>query len=333
MTGPAHRIVWKWLVYTLLALGALCVLPWWGSEVLSPHAVWAQLLGESSPAGMIFFQQRLPRVLLALLVGGLLSLTGAALQVLFRNPLAEPWTLGVAGGAAVGAFTAQAFPVLQHAVGPVSSTQLFALLGAGGVMMLIFLYSRSGAVSTQTLLLAGVTISIVSGSLVMLVTYFISPYKLMAYHRWMMGGLDVLGFQDVWMLLIPGLPGAVLLLSQARAYNHLTLGEETAMGHGVDVARVQVMTLLGAGLTTAACVTVAGPIGFVGMIIPHAVRRFGGYDNRFVLPASFLLGGAVLAVCDGAARTLIAPTEIPVGIITAVFGGPLFLHLLTRKRL
>ncbi|MBN1558441.1 MAG: iron ABC transporter permease [Lentisphaerae bacterium] len=328
--GPRLRVsLW---VYGALFLAALAVLPWIGAARLAPQAVAAHLGAVRTAEGLIFFHQRVPRVLLALLTGGALALTGAALQVLFRNPLAEPWTLGVSGGAAIGAFAAQAVPALDLAFGPLTATQALALAGAAGVMAMIYGFARRwGAVSAQTLLLAGVTISIVSGSLIMLMTYFVAPYRFVSFHRWMMGGLDVIGYRDVWTFLVPGLPGLAILGWLAREYNHLALGEDTALGHGVDVARVQRWTFLGAGLTTAACVTVAGPIGFVGMIVPHVVRRLSGFDNRRVLPGAFLLGGAVLALCDGVGRTVIAPTEIPVGAITAVLGGPVFLYILVRR--
>lgn len=311
---------------------ALIALPWIGAEPLRGDQVLAFLQGEHTAHGMIFFYQRIPRVILALAVGGALSMTGATLQVLFRNPLAEPWTLGVAGGAAIGAFMAHAFPALHIVVGPLSSVQALALLGAAGVMTLIFVFSRqAGTASTQPLLLAGVTISVVAGGFMMLMTYFVSPFQFISFHRWMMGGLDVIGYRDVGSFLILGVPGIALLMAHAREYNHMALSADMATGHGVDLVRVQRLTLAGAGLTTAACVAVAGPIGFVGMIIPHAIRRLTGIDNRQVLPASFLLGGVALAVCDAAARTVIAPTEIPVGVITAVVGGPIFLYLLIRR--
>jgi iron complex transport system permease protein len=321
------------LPYAVAVLLALAVLPWIGAERLEWTEVLAYLKDGSRTAhGLILFRQRIPRVILAVLVGGALSLTGATLQVLFRNPLAEPWTLGVAGGAAIGAFLAQAFPPLHFAFGPLNTTQALALLGAAGAMAIVWAFARrAGAMTTHTLLLAGVTISIVSGGIMMLLIYFISPFKFVTFHRWMMGGLDVVGYRELWSILVLGAPGVLLLGFMAREYNHLAFSEDMALGHGVDVARVQRLTFLGAGLTTAACVAVAGPIGFVGMIVPHIVRRLTGFDYRLVLPCAFLLGGTVLAVCDGIARTVIAPTEIPVGVITAVIGGPVFLYLLGKR--
>ena len=318
--------------YAAAFLAVLVLMPLLGAERLPLDHVLAYLRGDHNAHGLIFFHQRVPRVLLALLIGGALSLTGATLQVLFRNPLAEPWTLGVAGGAAIGAFAAQAFPILQGSLWLLTSTQALALVGAAAIMALIFVFSRrAGGMSTHTLLLAGVTISIISGGLMMLLTYFLSPFRFVSFHRWMMGGLDVIGFRDVWSFLLLGVPGLAVLLSRAREYNHLAFSEDMATGHGVDVTKVQGLTFLGAGMATAACVAIAGPIGFVGMIVPHIVRRLSGFDHRLVLPAAFLLGGTVLAVCDGVARTAIAPTEIPVGVITAVIGGPVFLYLLTKK--
>lgn len=325
---PIRRL----LLLAGLFAAAILLLPLVGAERIAWGEVAAHLRGQPTAHGLILFRQRIPRVLLALLVGGGLSTAGAALQVLFRNPLAEPWTLGVAGGAAFGAFLAQAFPRLQAALGPLNSTQALALLGAAGAMGLVWAFARrSGGLPTHTLLLAGVTIGIVSGGIMMLLVYFVSPLQFVTFHRWMMGGLDVIGYREIASMLLLGTPGIVILASMAREYNHLAFGEELALGQGVDVPSVQRITFVGAGLTTAACVAVAGPIGFVGMIVPHAVRRLAGFDHRAVLPGAFLLGGAVLAFCDGAARTVIAPTEIPVGILTAVIGGPVFLYLLARK--
>jgi len=322
------RIRW----YALLFVIALIGLPWIGAEPIPFSSVRNYVGGADNVQGLIFFQQRIPRVLLALLVGGLLSVCGASLQVLFRNPLAEPWTLGVAGGASVGAFASHLFPLFAFALGPFTSVQAFALLGAMAALALVWAFARRTTLATtHTLLLAGVTIGIISGGIIMLMIYFVSPYQFVSFHRWMMGGLDVLGYRDFGPILLLGIPGLTVLGAMAKAYNHLALGEELALGHGVDVRRVQQYTFCGAGLVTAACVAVAGPIAFVGMIIPHAVRRLSGFDHRLVMPASFLLGGVVLALCDSLARTMLAPTEIPVGVITAVLGGPAFLYILTRR--
>ena len=320
-------------IYSICFIAALLLLPLLGVERLNWHEVTAHLKGDATSIhGLIFFRQRIPRVLLAMFVGGALSLAGAALQVLFRNPLAEPWTLGIAGGAAVGAFVSQVFPALLFTFGPLNSTQALALLGGGCAMALVWTFSRkTKTLSPHALLLAGVTLSIISGGVMMLLTQIVSPFAFVSLHRWLMGGLDVVGYRELLSLLVLGIPGVLILFALARDYNHLAFGEDMALGQGVDVAQVRQTTFLAAGLVTAACVAVAGPIGFVGMIVPHIVRRFSGFDHRVLLPGAFLLGGTLLACCDGLARTIIAPTEIPVGVITAVLGGPVFLCLLGRR--
>lgn len=319
-------------VYALCFAAALLLLPWIGAERVCWDDVASYLReGRESAGSLILFRQRIPRVLLSLLVGGALALAGAALQVLFRNPLAEPWTLGVAGGAAVGAFAAQAFQ-LHIAFIPLTSTQAFALAGAAAAMALVWTFSkRAGSLTPHTLLLAGVTLSVISGGVMMLLVYVVSPFAFISLHRWLMGGLDVLGYRELLSFLALAAPGLILLFAMANNYNHMAFNEELALGQGVDVARTRRLTFLAAGLVTAACVTVAGPIGFVGMIVPHIARRLSGFDHRIVLPAAFMLGGAILAVCDCLARTAAAPTEIPVGVITALIGGPIFLYILGKR--
>jgi iron complex transport system permease protein len=281
----------------------------------------------------IFWYQRVPRVLLALLAGGTLAVVGAAFQVLFRNPLVEPYTIGMSGGAALGAFLAISVPALWVNWGPFSTIQFFAMLGASASLTLIYYLARKPqGMSVYTLLLAGVTISIICGGTILFLSYLASPHVLVLYHRWMMGGIDVVGYRDLFSLGPLLIPGLFLMFYHAHDLNHISLGEEMAMGHGVDTKRVNREIFVGGGLSTAAVVSFVGPIGFVGLIIPHAVRRISGYDQRTVLPCSFLLGGAALALCDAVARSILSPTELPVGIITAIIGGPLFIRLLISRR-
>ena len=295
----------------------LAVFPWIGAEKLSFRQVFGFVAGDWTADGMIFFQIRLPRVLLGLLAGGALAMAGAALQVIFRNPLAEPWTLGIAGGASLGAFLARVCPFMWLAWGPLNTSQALALPGAAGA---------------QTLLLAGVTLGVVCGGAIMVISGFISPWKLAEFHRWLLGGLDAADWASVGALAALAVPGVALLLAQARNLNPLGLGEDMAAGQGVDVARVRRWTAIGAGLASAGVAAVAGPIGFVGLLAPHAVRKIVGPDARLVLPCSFLFGGALLAACDALGRWAAAPLEVPVGALTAVLGGPLFLALLARRR-
>ena len=311
----------------------LAVFPWIGAEKLGFRQVFGFVVGDWTADGMIFFQIRVPRVLMGLLAGGALAMAGASLQVIFRNPLAEPWTLGVAGGASLGAFLARVCPFLWLAWGPLNTSQALALLGAAGALGLVLsLARRSGGAGGQTLLLAGVTIGVVSGGAIMVVSGFISPWKLAEFHRWLLGGLDAADWSSIGALAALAVPGAALLLAQARNLNPLGLGEDMAAGQGVDVARVRRWTALGAGLASAGVAAVAGPIGFVGLLAPHAVRKIVGPDARLVLPCSFLFGGALLAACDAVGRWAAAPLEVPVGALTAVLGGPLFLAVLARRR-
>lgn len=333
----------KWLL--LLALYAvpfvLCgvILPFvgpGGEALAGPYTASSQ-----EADAFIFYELRLPRVILALLAGGALALTGACFQVILRNPLAEPYTLGVTGGAAVGAVLGLSVDWLAHSFGPFSTVQVFALVGAIAVMFVIYrLARRPQGISMSVLLLAGVTLSIFCGGLVLLMRCLAAPHSLISMDHWLMGGLNVLGLRELLPLAPLLAAGLIILLAQMPALNHLALGEGLAAGHGVDVARVQKMVFLGGSLLTAGVVSLTGPIGFVGLIIPHAVRRLSGFDQRVVVPASFLLGGAFLALCDTAGRSLVpmlvpqvsAAQQIPVGVITAVIGGPVFIKILLGRR-
>ncbi len=326
-TKPGHPIFW------LGFLGALILLPWIGAEPIGIRSVVSHLLGSSSPDGLIFFQLRLPRVIMALLAGGALAMAGAALQVLLRNPLAEPWTLGVAGGASLGAFLARAAPLAWMVLGPLNASQAMALAGAAIAMgVVLSIARRTGGYGTQTLLLAGITVGVVCGGIIMVVGGFVSPDQLAGFHRWLLGGLDAADWRDVGTLAMLAVPGMAILVALAGELNPLGLGEEMAAGLGVDLARVRRWTVIATGLAAAGVAAVAGPIGFVGLLAPHAVRRMVGPNMRRVLPNSFLAGGALLAACDAAGRWAAAPLEIPVGALTAILGGPLFLWLLVRNK-
>jgi len=322
------------LIYALLFCVVAVITPWIGSESITPADVFGGHSGTLTPAREIFWLQRIPRVLLALIAGGALALTGAAFQVLFRNPLVEPFTLGISGSSSLGAFITILYPSLWLRWGPFSSVQLFAALGAGVCLLLIYtLSNRPEGISIYTLLLAGVTISIICSGTILLLTYFSDPHSLVVFQHWMMGGIDIIGYQSLFSLSPLLLPALAVLFYHSKELNHMALTDEMAMGHGVDIKAVRRNVFIGGGLAAASVVSIVGPIGFVGLIVPHAVRRISGLDQRVVLPCSFFLGGASLALCDAAARTIIAPTELPVGIITAVIGGPLFIRLLVSRRL
>ncbi|MFN7960387.1 MAG: iron ABC transporter permease [Thermoanaerobaculia bacterium] len=306
----------------LLALAAGTLL---GGQSLS---LGSALAGEPTAAA-ILWQLRLPRALLALLAGGVLALSGLSFQSVFRNPLAEPYTLGVAGGAALGAVLALvAFP--QAALVGVGIASFLGALAATAVV--VGLSFRREGLETSTLLLAGVAISVSSSALILFLEFFADPHRTFQIVRWLMGGLAVVGYREVLWLAPFALAELLLLLALRWELNLLLTGEETAAARGVDVGRTRLLMLAGVSLAVGAVVAVAGPIGFVGLIVPNALRSRLGPDHLHLIPASLLAGGAFLALCDLGARTLLAPAELPVGVLTAAAGGPFFLWLLLRRR-
>jgi iron complex transport system permease protein len=279
----------------------------------------------------IFFIARLPRVLAAALVGCALATAGVIFQALLRNPLASPDTLGVSAGAALGAMIAITFDVQLGALG-LSPIPVASFLGAMGALAIVYALSmaRRRGLSTNVLLLAGVTLSAFFAALILFVQFLADFTETFRTVRWLMGDLDVAGYAPI----LAAAPLIVLALAAfawlPRPLNLLSLGTEAAAARGVDVARAQRLALVSASLATGAAVALAGPIGFVGIIVPHLVRLLVGPDHRLVLPASALFGASFLVICDLVARTAFAPMQLPVGVITAMLGGPFFLWLLLR---
>lgn len=272
---------------------------------------------------------RLPRVLLAAVVGASLAGAGAIYQALFRNPLADPYILGVSSGAGLGAILA--LVVTTGATGlRFGAVPLAAFAGALATMWVVTrLASWRGRLDTASLLLAGVAVSYTLAALTSFVMVF-ARQQMAAVVFWMMGGLSGASWPYLAMLAPMFATGAVIALSVTRPLNLMLLGDERAGHLGLDVHRFKLLALAVASLLTAAAVAVAGLIGFVGLMVPHTVRLVLGPDHRVLLPASFLAGGATLVLADLVARTVIAPVEIPVGIVTALIGGPFFVWLLVR---
>lgn len=312
---------------------SLCV----GSVHVSLREAWAAwrdpALRPGSVAWEVVVEQRLPRIVLAALVGSGLGLAGAALQAILANPLADPYTLGVSSGSAVGAVVAISLPRVGNlALGPFSSVQAASLLGAAAMVLLIYrLGVRRREFRIEALLLGGVTVALVSSSAIVVIRTMVDPLHLVSVDRWLLGGLAVVGVRDIVSILPLWLAGVAVLLQLASAYNQLALGEEMAFGRGLNPASVQQWTFVAASLVTAAVVSVAGPIGFVGLIVPHALRLVLGPDHRLLLPCAGLVAGAFLIGCDTLARSVLAPTELPVGVVTAVVGGPVFVAMLLRR--
>ncbi|HVF51217.1 MAG TPA: iron ABC transporter permease [Pyrinomonadaceae bacterium] len=283
-------------------------------------------------ARTVFFQLRLPRVLLAGIVGASLASVGAALQALFRNPLAEPLTLGVSGGGALGASVAIAFGLGAKVAGlPLIFVGSF--LGAGAAVFVVYRLARTGAVVLPgALLLSGVVLNLIAAAGVVIIQYFADYSRALQILRWTIGSLDVVGFDLIWRMLIFLVPGWIVLLLMARDLHLLAVDEETALSLGVNVRRSERWVYAAASLIVGVTVAVGGTIGFVGLIVPHAVRLLFGEDVRLVLPCSFILGAAFLMLADAAARTVLGVGELPVGAITALAGGPVFLLLLRRQQ-
>jgi iron complex transport system permease protein len=317
-----------------LALAAVILSPLVGST----HVSLRRALDPSIPFAdnvdaQIFFVARLPRTLAGALVGGSLAAAGVVFQGLLRNPLATPFTLGVSAGAALGAMLAITFNWTLAGLG-LPAVPVASFIGSLGAVAIVYSLARArhSGISTNTLLLAGVTMNAFFSALILFVQYFANFAETFRTLRWLMGDLDVSAYQPI-VTALPLLAVSFAIFAWlARPLNLLSLGTDSAESRGLDVTRAQRAAFFSASLATGAAVSVGGPIGFVGIIVPHLVRLLVGADHRVVLPASVLFGAAFLVGCDVLARTLIAPVELPVGVITAILGGPFFLWLLIRGR-
>jgi iron complex transport system permease protein len=310
----------------LLAGAALLV----GAERVDVAAVLGG--GGTAVERDIFLSLRLPRVLAGALVGAALAVCGTVFQALLRNPLAEPYLLGISGGGSFGAVLAIVF-FGAGAAAPVWARTAAAL--AGCLLALAAVYTvaaRGGALRPSTLLLAGVVANSFFLAGLACAQYAAAPTEAQAILRWVMGGLSTGGRGELWALAVVAPLGTLYLFSRARELDLLAFGEETARHLGVPVEAVRRRAFLVASLLTAACVAVSGPIGFVGLFVPHAARFLVGTDHRLLLPAAFLAGAAFLPLADALARTALAPREVPVGIVTALVGAPAFVVLLVRQR-
>lgn len=327
----AARRRWGLVALGLAWVCALCLAPLLGSHGLDLSTVFDGAGQDST----ILWRLRLPRVLLALAVGGALAASGLAFQTVLRNPLAEPYTLGIASGAALGA-------VLAIRAGAENWLGLPAVGGASflGALLTSWLVAgfarrgRTGAghAEASSLLLAGVALSLTCQALILLLQFFAEPYQTLRMVRWTLGGLSVVGYGEVLWIWPWTVAGIAVLLLHRWDLNVLTTGDELAASRGVEVGRLRLRVLLAGSAVVGASVAVAGPIGFVGLMVPHLLRKLLGQDHALLLPGALLGGGAFLVLCDLAARTLLSPAELPVGILTAALGGPFFLILLLRRR-
>lgn len=337
-TGGAAPGVGRRMVATLLGFGTLTL----ATLVLAPlvgstHVSLARVFDTSTAFAdnvdaQIFFVARLPRVVAGALVGAALASAGVVFQAILRNPLATPFTLGVSAGASLGAMLVIIFGSTL-AIGPWSPVPLASFAGAAGAAGLVYWLASSAGrpMSATLLLLAGVTLNAFFSALILFVQYLADFAEVYRAARWLMGDLDVGGFSPIVAVMPLVVVAFALFAMLPSSLNLLSVGDDAAASRGVDVVHVHRIAFVSASLATSAAVSLAGPIGFVGIVVPHLVRLLVGVDHRIVLPASALFGASFLVACDLAARTILAPVEIPVGVVTALLGGPFFLWLLVRR--
>ena len=338
------KIGWLYLLSIGFVLSAL-LLGLFVSSVQFPittilHIVLDKSLGlgwlENIPRNeeLIIWNIRLPRVLLALCVGASLSLAGAAFQGLLRNPLADPYTIGVSSGAALGAVFVLFFQFTIIGLGSFTLPVVSIISGFITLMIvfgLVRLSSRSLAI--ETIVLAGIIVGSFIGAFTSLLISLGDRDSMTQIMYWLYGSVGMRGWSHVQLVIPFMVVGTIILLMHYRELNALALGEEAADHIGVNVKRGKIMILIGASLLTGAAVAVSGSIGFVGLVIPHLVRLLTGPNHRHLLPLSMLFGGAFLILADLLARTIIAPRELPIGVITALIGAPVFAFLLIRERI
>lgn len=301
-------------------------LSFWEARIVTLKALVGAMPGTAED---IVRRVRLPRVLLAALVGAGLAIAGGTFQAMLRNPLADPFILGVSGGASAGAVAAMVFRLDLHSA-TLPAVPVFAFGGALGAMMLVYYLARAGGrLQPYVLLMVGVVVNAILGAVIL---YLSTVATFAESHRvfyWLMGGVRELAtFQQIGVVAVFVLLGSVALALKARDFNLLSFGEETSQQLGVNIERTKLVGFIGASLVVGAVVSMSGPIGFVGLIVPHLVRLLWGPDHRLLLPASLLAGGIFLVLSDTAARML----NVPVGVITAFCGGPFFLVLLKRQQ-
>ena len=315
------------LVAVMIAAGCLVVGMLAGAVPLSPGELWRGIADPSASSADIIRNLRLPRVFLAFLVGGSLGVCGAALQALVRNPLAEPYLLGLSGGAGLGAVVAIGLKLASSWAVPVA-----AFAGALAAVALVYRLSQveGRRLDPRVLLLAGVVVGAFATALMSAIIVLSDAVQLRNVFLWLLGGLSRSSWEALGIFLFYSIIPLGLLFLNARSLDLLVLGEETAHHLGSNVERTRITIYLTTALLTAAGVATCGIIGFVGLVVPHAVRRIWGPLHRTMLPFTFLVSGCFLVLADAVARTVVRPAELPVGIVTALIGVPVFAMLLRR---
>jgi iron complex transport system permease protein len=321
------RLVVALTILALILLASVSIGLLMGSQRLHPFSVLSDPFSRA-----LFFRLRLPRVLMGLVIGASLGITGAALQALFRNPLADPYTLGVTGGGALGASIAIALGWSARIAGvPLLFVTSFA--GAMLAVVAVRTIARAGAVLLPgALLLSGVVVNLISAAAVLTIQYLTDPASALRILRWLVGSLDVVGLAPIAQMILVLAPAWIALLLMSRQLNLVAIDEDTAATLGVNIRRCERIVHTLCALIVGVSVSAGGSIGFVGLLVPHAVRLMFGEDLRIVLPGSLLLGAAFLILADALARIALPSSELPVGAITGLLGGPVFLWLLHRRQ-
>jgi ABC-type Fe3+-siderophore transport system permease subunit len=305
---------------------AAFLLPWIGSGSISMERVFAK----ASPDYPIFVQLRVSRTLVGLLAGGALSLTGSLFQSMLRDSLAEPYTLGVSAGAALGAVLTLAFDLERIFGFPAS--WIGALSGAALVLLIVGGSSwKRGGISGVRLLLSGIALNSICSAFILIINSVVRDRRSISITQWLLGSVDSVSYEAVFVLGIIVLVTSLVVITHARAWNLLAVGESWAGSRGADLRRLTITGYCCGSLLAAGSIALTGPIGFVGLIVPHLVRSRISADNRILMPCSLLLGGVLLAGCDTIGRTVLAPAELPAGAVMAIIGGP-YLVWLVRKR-
>lgn len=309
-----------------------------GAMHLSFHQVWDGLWSTANPTShLIVMDIRLPRVLLGIMVGAALAISGAVMQGLFRNPLADPALVGVSSGAALAAVTVIVLggSWLQSWTGWLESLAIPLAAFIGGILVTIIIFrfsTRNGRTDVGLMLLTGVAINAIAGSATGLLTYVASDEALRSLTFWSMGSLASATWQDVAIVTLPTLLALAILPLYARSLNSFLMGESVSYQSGFNVKQLKQVSIGLTALAVGAAVSVSGLIGFVGLVAPHLVRLMLGPDHRWVIPGSALMGGMLVLVSDMLARTLLSPAELPIGILMSAIGGPFFLWLLMKHR-
>jgi len=315
------------LLICVFALAVLAASPFIGS-VRIPFSALSDF-NRVSIESQVFYSLRLPRVLTAFLAGAALACCGVALQAMFRNPLATPFTLGISSGAAFGAAIYVLFAAaLRLRFGGI----LFSFVGSLSAVFLVYGFTKiKKGFLVGTMLLAGVAVNFFFSSLILFLQYISDFTQSFRVVRWLMGSIDVTGFQTPMIFLFFTIAGVIIIAVQNLNLNLMSISDEIAIARGVDIQKSRKLIFFATSIMVAVVVAYCGPIGFVGLMAPHICRILIGHDHKYLIAASVVFGGAFLTLCDTFARTLIAPAEIPVGVITSLLGGPFFIWLLLRS--